>query len=60
VSRRPVVPLALFELGDLVARHERAAIELRTDTRLRRLWDEVVASSLDFSGIRLRNARLSA
>src|SRR6184192_1528930 len=58
VSRRTVEPLELVELGDLVARHDAAAIELRTEPDLLRLWDEVVASTLDYSGIRLRNARL--
>jgi len=60
VSRRTVEPLELVELGDLVARHDGAAIELRTEADLLRLWDEVVASTLDYSGIRLRNARLAS
>jgi hypothetical protein len=60
ISTEPVEPLELVELGDLVARHETAGIELRTDERLLRFWDEVIASSLGFSGIRLRNARLVA
>jgi hypothetical protein len=57
ISREPVEPLELVELGDLVERHAAAGIELRAEPDLLRLWDEVVASSLDFSGIRLRNAR---
>jgi hypothetical protein len=60
ISREVVEPLELVELGDLVARHERALIELREALNLLRLWNEVVASTLDFSGIRLRNARMSA
>jgi len=56
ISREPVEPLDLVELDDLVARHEEAGIELRTEPELLRLWDGVSASSLDYSGIRLRNA----
>jgi Family of unknown function (DUF6886) len=56
LSAQPVEPLELVELGDLVARHEAAAIGLRAEKELLRLWDDVVASSLDYSGIRLRNA----
>jgi hypothetical protein len=53
-------PLELVELGDLVERHRAAAIELRTEPRLVDLHEAIVASTLDFSGIRLRNATLSA
>jgi uncharacterized protein DUF6886 len=56
LSRQPVAPLEVVELGDLVARHEEAGIELRVVSSLWPLWDRVVSSSLDFSGIRLRNA----
>ena len=56
VTRETVEPLELVELGDLVERHERAGIALRTDANLLGLWGAVIASSLDFSGIRLRNA----
>ena len=59
ISAEPVEPLELVELGDLVVRHERAAVELRVEPELLRFWDEVVASTLQFSGIRLRNARMS-
>jgi hypothetical protein len=59
VSIESVEPLELVELGDLVARHDAAAIELRTEQRLLRFWDEVLASTLGFSGIRLRNASMS-
>jgi hypothetical protein len=57
LSRRPVVPLELVELGDLVARHEEADIDLRVVSNLWPLWDRVASSTLEFSGIRLRNAR---
>jgi hypothetical protein len=60
ISPEPVEPLELVELGDLVARHERAGIELDTEEHLLGLWDAVIASSLGFSGIRLRNARMLA
>ena len=59
VSRRPVEPLELVELGDLLALHAGAGIELRISPELLLLWDKVVNSTLDFSGIRLRNATLT-
>ena len=40
--------------------HVDAGIFLENDPGLLALWDRVVASTLDFSGIRLRNARLTA
>jgi hypothetical protein len=58
ISEEPVEPLDLVELGDLVERHEAAGIELCTEPDLLAFWDEVVASTLGFSGIRLRNARM--
>jgi hypothetical protein len=60
ISAEPVEPLELVELGNLVERHERAGIELRTEDDLLGFWDEVVASTLGYSGIRLRNARMLA
>ena len=56
VSRDTVVPLELVELGDLLARHASAGIELRIAPSLYPLWDRVIRTTLDFSGIRLRNA----
>jgi hypothetical protein len=56
VSRETVAPLELVELGDLLARHASAGIELRIAPALYPLWDSVIETSLDFSGIRLRNA----
>jgi hypothetical protein len=56
VSRETVAPLELVELGDLLARHAAAGNELRMTPTLYPLWDKVIESSLDFSGIRLRNA----
>jgi hypothetical protein len=56
VSHHAVVPLALVELGDLLGRHADAGHELRIAPTLYPLWDEVTETTLDFSGIRLRNA----
>ena len=56
LSREPVAPLELVELGDLLGRHAAAGIELRLVANLWPLWDRVVASTLEFSGMRLRNA----
>jgi hypothetical protein len=57
VSREAVDPLELIAIDDLVGRHAAAGIVLRAPSNLWPLWDEVVASTLEFSGIRLRNAR---
>jgi Family of unknown function (DUF6886) len=56
VSRESVAPLELDELGDLLARHAQAGNELRMAPALYPLWDRVIETTLDFSGIRLRNA----
>jgi hypothetical protein len=57
VSREPVDALERLTIGDLVGRHAAAGIALRTLPELWPLWDSVVASTLEFSGMRLRNAR---
>ncbi len=58
VAEVPVRPLGPPELvGDLFALHEAAGIELRVLPELWAWWDMVSASTLGFSGIRLRNAR---
>jgi hypothetical protein len=59
ISSHAVEPLELVELGDLVGRHEAAGIELRAEGDLLELWQRVTASTLDFSGIRLRNATMA-
>ena len=56
VSRHTVVPVERVALGDLLARHAAAGVELRIAPTLYPLWDRVVETTLDFSGIRLRNA----
>jgi uncharacterized protein DUF6886 len=57
LSRETVVPAEVVELADLVARHEDATIELRVLDNLWPTWNRVIASSLEFSGIRLHNAQ---
>ena len=57
VTRAPVRPVGVSPVGDLLARHAAAGIELRLVTSLWPLWDQVAASTLRFSGSRLRNAR---
>ena len=56
VSRATVDPLELVAIDDLVGRHAAAGIALRTAANLWPLWDAVVGSTLEFSGIRLRNS----
>ena len=51
-----VEPLEVEPLTDLVGLHERAEIELRVLPNLWPLWNDVAASTLEFSGMRLRNA----
>jgi hypothetical protein len=55
VSREAVEPEEAVELGDLLARHVAAGIELRLVPDLAALWERVIRSTLEFSGIRLRN-----
>lgn len=55
VSREAIEPLEVQVLDDLTERHAAAGIELRIVPRLMPLWERVVASTLEFSGIRLRN-----
>jgi hypothetical protein len=55
VSRETVVPLEVVAVGDLEEQHHNAGVDLRCRA-LVPLWDDVIATTLDFSGIRLRNA----
>lgn len=58
VATEPVEPLGPAEpVGDLLRLHEDAGIQLRVLPSLWPFWDAVVASTLGFSGIRLRNAQ---
>ena len=52
----PVDAIERVELRDLLARHAEAGNELRIAPSLYPLWDKVIETTLDFSGIRLRNA----
>ena len=53
-----MTPLGPAEpVGDLIAAHDVAGIELRVVNDLRPWWSAVIASTVEFSGIRLRNAR---
>jgi hypothetical protein len=58
VATCPVDPLGRPEpVGDLFACHAAAGIQLRVLPNLWPFWDEVITSTVEFSGIRLRNAR---
>ena len=57
LSSETVVPVECVELGDLLDLHARAGIELRLVENLWPLWDRVVASTLEYSGMRLHNAQ---
>lgn len=57
LSSETVEPLERVELGDLLDRHAGSGIELRIVPTLWPLWDRVVSSTLEFSGIRLHNAQ---
>jgi hypothetical protein len=59
ISSSAVEPLERDELSDLLGLHAAAGIELRIAPKLLELWERVTASTLDFSGIRLRNATLA-
>ncbi|TWD81847.1 hypothetical protein FB561_2971 [Kribbella amoyensis] len=57
VATTEVRPLGPPErVGDLFDLHAEAGIQLRVLPSLHAFWDAVIASSLEFSGIRLRNA----
>ncbi len=57
VSRLPVIPARVEVFDDVVAELLRRGVELRFVPSLWALRDAVVASSLQFSLIRMRNAR---
>ncbi len=56
VSRERVAPLSVEPVGDLLAALAASNVELRITPRLVPLWQRVIASTLEFSGTRLRNA----
>ena len=57
VADRPVEPLAVAPVGDLLDRHASAGIELRIVPALQVLVDPVVASGYRFSMVRMANAQ---
>jgi hypothetical protein len=58
VAESPVEPLGPAEpVGDLLACHEAAGIQLRVLADLWPFWDAVTTSSVGFSAIRMGNAR---
>lgn len=56
VSREPVEAVERVRVGGLMPRHAAAGIELRLTPDIWPFWRAVVASTLNFSGSRLRNA----
>lgn len=57
LSRETVLPGEVVALGDLVERHVQAGIDLRAVDDLWPTWERVVASTLEYSGMRLHNAK---
>ncbi|GHJ44720.1 hypothetical protein Cs7R123_20620 [Catellatospora sp. TT07R-123] len=58
VATEPVLPLGPAEpVGDLLELHDQAGIQLRVLDNLWPLWEAVIASTMQFSGIRLAGAR---
>ena len=57
VARCDVAPLTVSPVGDLLAKHVEAGIELRVVTNLWPIIDAIVASGLEFSIIRKANAQ---
>jgi hypothetical protein len=58
VAVEPVEPLGPAQpVGDVLRCHAEAGIQLRVLDNLWAFWDAVIASTVGFSGIRLRNAR---
>jgi hypothetical protein len=60
ISGEAVEPVEMVELVDLLVLHAEAGIELRLVANLWPLWNRVCESTLEFSGIRLRNAAPAA
>ncbi len=56
VCPQTVVPVSVEPVGDLLAALVDANVELRVTPRLTELWQLVIASTLAYSGTRLRNA----
>jgi hypothetical protein len=56
VSRVPVVPSGVRVIDDPIAQLNARRVDLRVWPTLWPLYDEILASSLEFSIIRMRNA----
>jgi hypothetical protein len=56
ISREPAEAIERVPAGDLLARHAAAGIELRVTPSIWPFWRRVAASTVEFSGSRLRNA----
>jgi hypothetical protein len=56
IASTSVEAIERVEVRDLLARHAAEGIELRIAPSLYPLWNRVIETTLDFSGIRLRNA----
>ena len=56
IASTTVDALERVDVGDLLARHADAGVELRIAPTLCPLWGRVIETTLDYSGIRLRNA----
>jgi hypothetical protein len=56
VSDQPVTAIERVVVDDLIGRHGRARIELRITPSIWPFWNRVTASTVAFSGSRLRNA----
>jgi hypothetical protein len=56
VTDQPVEAIERVTVDDLLARHAAAGIELRVTPSVWPFWRRVTASTLEFSGSRLRNA----
>ncbi|HEX2626551.1 MAG TPA: hypothetical protein VHL56_06565 [Candidatus Limnocylindrales bacterium] len=57
VAHETVVPIRVRPVGDVLALHAAAGVELRFVPDLLVFWESVITSGLPFSGVRLRNAR---
>ncbi len=57
-STEEVIPLKVEPVGDLLARLVAADVELRITPSLQRLRQALINSSVAFSMIRMRNARM--
>lgn len=56
VARERVDAIERAEVGDLLERHSAAGIELRITPSIWPFWRRVIASTVEFSGSRLRNS----